>query len=1508
MPYSTTVKSLDGIPITDAQPYLNSLIANMAVTIGSEAPPSTPSVMGHFLQFYNVVSSSGAQAALWGELYTKYVDEWCSIIAMLALSDTMDYHIEFQKIPFDQDNLFLSICNSPAIKPPLKPTNRTDSNIPDTSWDEIYNIIFDYDPATSTGNDVILGITHPWTLVCPAKSGLPNAAKNILATLAGDEYARRVVLQWITRMKNGNYNNTVMVLLRDFEQRLLALSGLPENTLVRAESEFRIKRPAFGKNIGDGGFGLINYTMHKRVKQSEWYALFTVLALNDIRSYNIVHDGMNFVQGRNPITINVETTIYAPVANTDFNFEFGYAKDTDNTLENNLTTLERVCLLGWLYRMQDNEWREDANELKLHLASLIEKLETKLNDEEQRTARDMLESKNRFYAISDKDPFCFTVHKHNAAFYDANAKEDLDEVAAKSYNNGKGRAVGLEVREGWFNALALLALKDIRGLDVGLYETNRVPAKSELEGCFIKNEANYVKYELRYDGNAIAYSSCATLIELIEGEERRVAGFIENLGLFEHEKILVACWLHRLNERIKNEGTLMDARIKDYDTLTKLIDERIKHILGKEKTIDTLKNSLFLGIGTGGYYTIKDAVPETGASANAATSCFDNINSSVKFFDHFITDNIFENKLMVAVDKIAEFDLKNKAGSSLVNQVYIIQANGKEAPLETEQFLLPFTDAFLSILHSKMYDANGKATAVVSNDFGNLEGFSLSSVKTICDTESDSYEVAFVGKGSLPDFEIKKRYTDAMVVRKAHNDVFGTAAVWPANEIHGLKGYKFTHIVSGEGKAKISIPSQVPTHEVKASNVDILKGDSYTMTAFKLKNFPKFIRFEHEGVQGILFTTPNDYIVNDGRSGRAVIGIDFGTSNTIVSIKEDGKIYPLKLSDVYGKLLTNGNIPSSHALPAFFQVPPKEGSTEFGDFFFPTTCMRIQSDALAEPLMNGNLYVFTVDQLLPNANSGGQTILESKRLVKEFKMSGSNENEMAVLFKQLIMAACVKVAEGSSRDISVHVSYPIALDRDVRDMYEKLWKKAMETSGKDLNFYVGNDLSLDDNVKFFSESYCAAQAPNACYESRPNSNNGYIVVDVGGGTTDIAVVKGGTHTDPSSIKAEMSAKYAARFIQRAYYLQKGEIKLSPFITPLLELRKDLMSMADAETKKSNEYKKLFGDANVAGDEGAIISLVNRLLNEYEGNHFTNQPMHDYSFDFERLVTSLDQAVKLCNKNDTIGTHIARLKQDENKFQSKAKLMSAALFFFIGSLMKKLEAKDVYSGGIKAVLMSGNGSRTFDWLQVDGDAKNSAEYLSKFYLMGLGADVNDASSISFSQSKAAKRKHETSEGLLEVNPNVGTDKPQQGSLLIPDLDGIFKHMKNEDIGDLKSALWDAFTGSGLPVPDFDSDARGDIEEAALKVVNPDYNEDSLKEEIFRFIKAFATISRSDYGALFEAPVYCDLPLDDAKNAKALAMVNDFYDTATNNDPNVSFPIKSANEYIVLMFAMNRLGDR
>jgi len=113
--------------------------------------------------------------------------------------------------------------------------------------------------------------------------------------------------------------------------------------------------------------------------------------------------------------------------------------------------------------------------------------------------------------------------------------------------------LGEEVRKGWLSTLYLLALQDVRSINLEFIEcASKESELSNWEGCY-KKTANYKKYNLHHNGVKIASTSSVTLFELEKGFEGHVEKAKQDMDIYEHERLLVAYWLENLIETLNNE-------------------------------------------------------------------------------------------------------------------------------------------------------------------------------------------------------------------------------------------------------------------------------------------------------------------------------------------------------------------------------------------------------------------------------------------------------------------------------------------------------------------------------------------------------------------------------------------------------------------------------------------------------------------------------------------------------------------------------------------------------------------------------------------------------------------------------------------------------------------------------------------------------------------------------------------------------------------------------------------
>ena len=273
--------------------------------------------------------------------------------------------------------------------------------------------------------------------------------------------------------------------------------------------------------------------------------------------------------------------------------------------------------------------------------------------------------------------------------------------------------------------------------------------------------------------------------------------------------------------------------------------------------------------------------------------------------------------------------------------------------------------------------------------------------------------------------------------------------------------------------------------------------------------------------------------------------------------------------------------------------------------------------------------------------------------------------------------------------------------------------------------------------------------------------NGVIVLDIGGGTADIAVVKEDSEQKPV-VKFKQSLNFGARKVLSGAFLSGNVSSLSK---ELLTLAFELYRESSQSIKEN--YADLFDSAGI--DSGMSLDEIKSRLEsgnikdigllyvsaaELENILYRERDVQAGSakvFNFEVALNAFSSALELVGSRNgifhpTLGQELAKRMCIEPAIKKpflKINLALASLFFYLGSCLKCLQEKHKNEFDyVEQVILAGNGSRITEWLFLSSEEKDTG-YLGYFFKQGLGNNK-----AAFSLLKSSNRKHEVAMGLLE----------------------------------------------------------------------------------------------------------------------------------------------------------------
>lgn len=427
--------------------------------------------------------------------------------------------------------------------------------------------------------------------------------------------------------------------------------------------------------------------------------------------------------------------------------------------------------------------------------------------------------------------------------------------------------------------------------------------------------------------------------------------------------------------------------------------------------------------------------------------------------------------------------------------------------------------------------------------------------------------------------------------------------VWPNIRIADSNDWKryYTYVDSGDNMMIFNTTPLFLNGDSKVVNLpgtaaEIHKGTSFP-EAFICENRGKD-RYgqDREEEIGVLLLDQTQVKVVRPQNTKCKIGIDFGTTNTTsyMSIdNEDPKAIRFGNHKYYVTLTQDDkNLTDLDrvALRRNFiceQEQPSENQYSIKTMYHAN--MEVNE---AAPFFSGNIYYMEN----PDSVDKDKAIIGNIK-TKELKWDEVNGRRyMEGFLMQLSLQCLVEAAVMGASTIEWFYSYPKAFSIAQRNQFKVTWTKVLNDTIKDAS-------SRPNSTKVDSLSESESVAEYFKKELQAATDRGIICMDIGGGTTDIAVWQG----SEDALLNQTSILFAGRDILNDYlwsYKQNSKTILSKLKTD----NKDLIKMLDSlnqETSRHNFDLKL-----------------EALLRYYESDIFKLLPTIDADIEVRRLIRDI----------------------------------------------------------------------------------------------------------------------------------------------------------------------------------------------------------------------------------------------------------------------------------------------
>lgn len=545
--------------------------------------------------------------------------------------------------------------------------------------------------------------------------------------------------------------------------------------------------------------------------------------------------------------------------------------------------------------------------------------------------------------------------------------------------------------------------------------------------------------------------------------------------------------------------------------------------------------------------------------------------------------------------------------------------------------------------------------------------------------------------------DARKTYypVDALEIVEEKSDVFPVISLWPPCYMTSCDTY-YIYLDSSDTEGKI---------ELALSNAE--GGENPLVKA--VKEYPKAISLQRtdkrKTSQDIGVVVP-EYIPASSRDTvpiAAVVGIDFGTSGTTVYAKiSDQTAFSMKIWKDHSVLLTQADDDDQTYLSQRF-ITVESSEQEHNKLH--SVYRRASNELLKKvtPILDGIIY-----------QAGEMEIIkDSERYMPNIKWNSAGAYFEAFI-KELCMHIWMELRKSYVTTIEWRYAFPSSLQN--RECYRNIWNEDI------LSFLKQNIKGVTHNIG--ENIYTESEATSMYFQKSNqikmvNVDKGYIVVDIGGGSTDIAVWQRQGQDRDAALVAQTSVPVAGRLL----------------FTRLIAL--NLKSLRERVLNNDIELDEL----QKLNDEGKR-DIVNAII--------------------EKMIHA---------KSNTIQKAYWQDNQWSVELKCQIEFGMAMLFFALGNFVGHLQEMGALAvqgkEGRFSIAVCGNGSKILDWV-------NSGEQYAK--LLNIFEEGIKSREISFEPYspqviKSGAPKQEVALGLLENKGDTWRDKKADIMEIISDEQAI-----------------------------------------------------------------------------------------------------------------------------------------
>lgn len=528
------------------------------------------------------------------------------------------------------------------------------------------------------------------------------------------------------------------------------------------------------------------------------------------------------------------------------------------------------------------------------------------------------------------------------------------------------------------------------------------------------------------------------------------------------------------------------------------------------------------------------------------------------------------------------------------------------------------------------------------------------------------------------DFVIKHRYQRKSIVDLGNEPP--VTKIWPFLNSADWRAY-YTYYDNFR-EDKIYFQPYVPGAQATSKAIPVANTTSvHRSEVTKTTTYPEAMTATLGGVEaGVILLQQPLPPVASGQEWK--VGIDFGTTGTTVfaASSQTGDGSALLLQNRLQSITKESSSFANLTYRRFMPFGPEDGGALLS-IYHDFNVAKPDRPNYIQPLTEGHI-CFISDAASFSASEPGIST----------NMKWGNERDRArakAFLQQLAMQIAAEAAASGARAISWRFSFPTAFSERELNTFGNIWEEIVRRCEQDAGI---NAIKHNDALyKRKNESHAAAHAFRKNERAAPQQ--GAVFVDIGGGTTDIAIWQGNKQLSQSSF----------RFAGRDVFLH------------LIYLRPTILKIF-GDTSKLDELRK--------GDEYIFHSQVDVILRGQKGKEL------------------LDQLSVLVN--------------DENplieQFLQLLNLGIAGILHFIGLVVRDLEARGKYKRFMPSIYIGGNGSKILHWLGHGKFKPRSPAETALKTVFARATGFTDLGKAPFEILTSGSPKCEVAEGLiLDLDP-------------------------------------------------------------------------------------------------------------------------------------------------------------